>query len=927
MDSMDERSILIVTDKGDQTTEIANYSVCKDKICIQYTNNAKVYRYPQSKVTIKQNPISLDIKDRMVYYDIIPLRNVREILDFEGTLKVFFDNNKTQLYDSTLIRFDNSENYTSQAVDLMDYWADIAQYLKAEEVETAFIKKEFDKIHAVHPESVLATYMNQKLVTPSESSPAPIIFPFRFNLSQKQALEQALTSHISIIEGPPGTGKTQTILNILANLAVMQSKSVAVVSGNNAAVQNVKDKLEKSGYGFIAASLGKQENRNSFFQSLPEYRVEAWKTDIQEEQLVERISTLTEGLNQLLMLNNRKAILEQELAAYRLEQKHFQVHNSQNDLEGMKKLFLRRQTPERIVSFLADEYFAGERASRFLHKTKLLFKYGYVQFKNVKGNRLDLITRLQTKYYESKLAELEQERNSIQFELNKESFEGLLEQHEAHSISLFTHKLYEKYRYKSPFNGNVMNYKKKFREFINHFPIVLSTTHSLRACIPEDYLFDYVIVDESSQVDLLTGVLAMSCCKRIIIVGDTKQLPQIVDEKIQDKLKDDYDVEEAYNYFKHSLLSSMLAMYGDRIPKVMLKEHYRCHPQIIGFCNSQYYDNYLIPFTTEHDTDIPMRLHYTAPGNHMRKLTSKGKEGNFNQREIDVVREELIKELQLNHFPIENIGFTTPYRLQVEEANKMLEQGIEIDTVHKYQGREKPIMILSTVLDRTRNGKIGRRFVENSCLVNVAVSRAQKQFILVTDYALFRNSRKDIGNLIRYMEYNTLHEHITQSELISVFDLLYTDYSAKLNQLQNRLMTRSKYKSESIMWRVLADLLCEEQYKNVTFSMQVYLKDLLSDTERLTDIEKEYVANCSSVDFVLYDKLNKQPLLLIEVDGFAFHRNNKDQKERDKKKNDIIEKYSLPLLRLPTTGSNEIKKIRDALDRFLKGNTKISHKE
>ncbi|MDZ4938556.1 AAA family ATPase, partial [Clostridium perfringens] len=54
---------------------------------------------------------------------------------------------------------------------------------------------------------------------------------FRYNLSQRAALEQALKSTISIIEGPPGTGKTQTILNILANLAVMQGKIGSLVTG------------------------------------------------------------------------------------------------------------------------------------------------------------------------------------------------------------------------------------------------------------------------------------------------------------------------------------------------------------------------------------------------------------------------------------------------------------------------------------------------------------------------------------------------------------------------------------------------------------------------------------------------------------------------------------------------------------------------
>lgn len=64
------------------------------------------------------------------------------------------------------------------------------------------------------------------------------------NLSQKQAIHQAMDERISIIEGPPGTGKTTTILNILANL-IYQNKRVLVVSKNNSAIENIVEELRK----------------------------------------------------------------------------------------------------------------------------------------------------------------------------------------------------------------------------------------------------------------------------------------------------------------------------------------------------------------------------------------------------------------------------------------------------------------------------------------------------------------------------------------------------------------------------------------------------------------------------------------------------------------------------------------------------------
>lgn len=80
-----------------------------------------------------------------------------------------------------------------------------------------------------------------------------LIYPFGLNESQLAAVEQAFRAQVSVIEGPPGTGKTQTILNILANI-LLRGKTVAVLSNNNAAVENVYEKLEKRG-------LGRREDR------------------------------------------------------------------------------------------------------------------------------------------------------------------------------------------------------------------------------------------------------------------------------------------------------------------------------------------------------------------------------------------------------------------------------------------------------------------------------------------------------------------------------------------------------------------------------------------------------------------------------------------------------------------------------------------
>ena len=71
----------------------------------------------------------------------------------------------------------------------------------------------------------------------------------------------------------------------------------------------------------------------------------------------------------------------------------------------------------------------------------------------------------------------------------------------------------------------------------------------------------------------------------------------------------------------------------------------------------------------------------------------------------------------------------------------------------------------------------------------------------------------------------------------------------------------------------------------------------------------------SHVDFLLFNQMDKQPVLAIGVDGTGFHEAGSNQAARDMKKNSILEKCAVPLLRLRTDGSGEKEKIRNALKR------------
>ncbi|WP_246240545.1 AAA domain-containing protein [Anaerocolumna sedimenticola] len=646
---------------------------------------------------------------------------------------------------------------------------------------------------------------------------------------------------------------------------------------------------------------------------MPIVQVDGWNCEEVKEELIQVIEVLNLKLNQLLRIDRKRAQIWQNLRAWQLEQEHFEEYYARQEIEEIDRLPLFKATPDRIVSFLVETSLAEERnkSKKFLFKLRLLFKYGVLDYKKLKQQELSILLSLQKEFYKQQTRKLEIEIAALDNKLASESFDDLLEKHQKYSERLFRKCLYQSHNRLSESDFNKKNFKVRFQEFIKRFPIILSTTHALRRSVPQNYLLDYVIIDEASQVDLITGSLAFSCCRNVIIVGDIKQLPQITDEKIKPMLKT-APSQQIYNYFQYNILSSIIGLYGNRLPREILREHYRCHPQIIEFCNQKYYDGKLIPYTNSKLSDCPLVLYKTAEGNHMRRITRGEKKGNYNQRELDVTVEEVLKE----HIATENyknIGFVTPYRKQANRAEQLLPGSIESDTVHKYQGREKDVMIMSTVLDTTREGQKGLSFVDDPHMVNVAVSRAIRQFVLVTDHNLFFKKGKDIGDLIRYIQYSTLDENIIESKVISVFDLLYRQYSSKLISLKAKMNYNARYQSEEALRVLLEDILSEPRYNRYSYVQGMLLRNLLNTVDLLSSEELLFVNNRASLDFVVFYKQDKVCALVIEVDGFAYHENNPGQLQRDALKDAILAKYEVPILRLATNGSRERERIQSFL--------------
>ena len=117
------------------------------------------------------------------------------------------------------------------------------------------------------------------------------------------------------------------------------------------------------------------------------------------------------------------------------------------------------------------------------------------------------------------------------------------------------------------------------------------------------------------------------------------------------------------------------------------------------------------------------------------------------------------------------------------------------------------------------------------------------------------------------------------------------------------------------MYALLNDIICSDnRFASLDVLCHYPLNNLIRDYSPLTPEERAFASNrLSHLDFLIYNKVNKKPVLAIEVDGWAFHKKGSRQYYRDEIKNSILPKYGIKLLRRSTTGSSERKKILFAL--------------
>ena len=260
--------------------------------------------------------------------------------------------------------------------------------------------------------------------------------------------------------------------------------------------------------------------------------------------------------------------------------------------------------------------------------------------------------------------------------------------------------------------------------------------------------FDLVIIDEAGRATPPEIMVPMSLGKKIILVGDHKQLPPIIDQSLSKEVIEKTDLKR---FELEESLFSYLQKNLNEDCKGSLEIQYRMHPSIGNLISNVFYDGkinngisadkrkYNVNYVDYIEDKSIVWIDTKNNPNRFEQNIGRTKQNNF---EAEIIF-ELLEKLELNNIEnnIDNkdVGIIAGYSAQKNLLNKILLSkyenkfntlSIEIDTVDAFQGRETDIVIYSIVRSN-EDGEIG--FLRDERRLNVALSRAKELLVLVGD--------------------------------------------------------------------------------------------------------------------------------------------------------------------------------------------------
>lgn len=612
------------------------------------------------------------------------------------------------------------------------------------------------------------------------------------DLPQEDAIKAALnTEDLVLIQGPPGTGKTSVIQTIMKCLIELGQQEILLTSYQHLAVDNAMQGLTE--HGVLSHRFGGetyQQQLMATYQDIVEKMVGSLLQDTyyedNENQFIEQLLV---DLEQYAKQELNSAVIK-SMADYvdrlqRAENVPTDVFIALIDLSGKLPLDyeVEQQIPSTVISMYeqlpkdvdsiqtAAHVEAWSSFMQAIHpyltpqqipqSTELVVTLQDTRrkmrlLKNDASLRVQMTEALEQLMAMCKIVETK--NSQTDYTEVQQALKRVIVELQAAKQQTATVVISEEKRvlqeYAKQLRANPLDLAKVVGEYAQVKGATCQQTVAQRHGM-YDSIFDAVIIDEAARANPLDLLIPMTLGKKIILVGDHKQLPHI--------LEPDFEKESELSpeSFRELYSKSLFERLFNELPttkKVMLKKQFRMHPHIGRLVSKLFYPEGLQHGLGENALPNESGLYN---GSHLAWLdvphSFGGEVGRYyNAAEAEAVV-KLVKQLLKDANNIGKISVITFYSEQLSHLKQQLEhQGLQdqvaIGTVDAFQGKESDIVILSTVRSNnfcSAGQALG--FLRSPNRFNVALSRARSLLIVVGDSKTLRKADM-FDEAYRYIE-------------------------------------------------------------------------------------------------------------------------------------------------------------------------------
>lgn len=624
------------------------------------------------------------------------------------------------------------------------------------------------------------------------------LVPVSLSKQQKQVLSSVKNYPLTLVVGPPGTGKSFTIA-ALAMDAIHQGKKVLITSKNEQACQVIHQKIAND-IGIKGVALD---------ASKPRFKI----------SVAAKLRNIANGVGvrELDPEKYKKLKTEVSLLESRIEKLIQQITT-----RAQKELYWGEKLADTQSGFFAN-----------LQKKWISYKH----------------------YNSTPIWKLKHELHRADHKLRKKKKTLLKRDYQNSLFNLLAKSRSSLLKLEKAFNTNSGNETKSIFSKVDHgvilkaLPVWICKSGDITDIMPlEKELFDLLIIDEASQCDIASSIPLLYRSKRAVVVGDPNQLRHIsfLSKRKETATKEKYGISMLdLSYRDCSVLDQVNKSIDSQNAVIFLDEHYRSMPDIIDFSNKCFYDSQLKIMTAHPGTDDLNNLLFISLNG---RRNEKGENEIEAQAILNNLQKLILDEIDLDKKSATSVGIISPFRVQVNLLKKLIRDNIELASIKKhrllietpfgFQGEERDKIFLSFTLDKDTHSA-AYRYLNRPDVFNVGITRAKSSQEVYHSIDISKLPEDSL--VVRYLSNKT--ETVTEIET----DATYDQFTEEVIALVTSLNAGSIH-TDRLISGARIDLIVVQQNRTVGID----LVGFPGDFEQQLSIENiERLERCGIETFIL----------------------------------------------------------------------------